>query len=126
MEVITHFTTFPLVKLAVEYDALFNPTTGALSTDHWYEGVVPKLVPDAVKVNEAPAHDGFEPDVKAIEDVGVNEETNDIVIAFEVAVVVLAQVELDVSTHVTICPFVRAAELYVEVFPPTFCEPTIH
>ncbi len=60
------------------------------------------MVPDAVNVKEAPAQDGFDPDVKAMADVGVNEETNDIVIAFEVAVGVIAHAELDVMTHVTI------------------------
>lgn len=54
-----------------------------------------------MKVNAEPAQDGLVPDVSAIATDGVAVEVTIIVIAFEVAVGVLAQIEFEVIIHVT-------------------------
>ena len=63
--------------------------------------MVPPLVGVAVKVNALPAQDGLVPVVRAIETEGTTLAVMLIVIAFDVAVVGLAQGELDVITQVT-------------------------
>ena len=63
--------------------------------------MVPPLVGVAVKVNALSAQDGLVPVVRAIETDGTTLAVMLIVIAFDVAVVGLAQGALDVITQVT-------------------------
>ena len=63
--------------------------------------MVPPLVGVAVNVNALPAQDGLVPVVSAIETEGTTLAVMLIVIAFDVAVVGLAQGALDVITQVT-------------------------
>jgi hypothetical protein len=96
------------------------------STFHWYAGVVPPLVGVAVKVNELPEHVGFDPDVRAMDTEGVTFAFTVTVIAFDVAVVGLAQASLDVITQVTTCPLVNDEVVNVELFVPAFDPSTFH
>jgi hypothetical protein len=66
------------------------------------------LVGVAVNVAEEPAHIGLVPVVSAIETAGTRVAFTVIVIPALVAVVGLAQEELDVMIHVTTWPFVSA------------------
>lgn len=49
-----------------------------------------------------------------------------IVMVFEVAVVGEAQAELDVSTHVTVCPLVSVVVVNVALLVPAFVPLTFH
>ena len=84
-------------------------------TCHWYVGVVPPFVGVAVNVTDDPAHiapTGLATTLTEGTTVGFTV----IVIPVLVAVVGAAQGELEVSIHVTICPFVNVDE--VNVVPP--------
>lgn len=80
----------------------------------------------ALNVSVCPPQVGFVPAVNAIETLGAIAVPETIVIADELAVVGLAQLKLDVKTHVTACPFNNAAEVYVELFVPAFNPSTFH
>jgi hypothetical protein len=79
-----------------------------------------------VKVNELPEHDGFDPVVKAMATDGVTLVVILMVIVFEVAVVALTHVALDVITQVTICPLVNDEVVNVALFVPAFAPSTFH
>ena len=79
-----------------------------------------------MNVTEEPEHPGLVPVVNTIATVGATEELIDIVIPELVAVVGLAQEELEVITHVTICPLVRADDVNVGEFVPAFVPFTFH
>ena len=78
-----------------------------------------------MNVNDWPPQAGFVPAVKAVEIVGAIVPLVDIVIGVDVAVVGLAQLKLEVITHVTTCPFVNEEEVYVAPFV-TFTPSTFH
>ena len=88
--------------------------------------MVPPLVGVAVNVSEFPAQDGLVPVVRAIETEGTTLAVMLIVIAFDVAVVGLAQGELDVITQVTTCPLVSDEVVNVGLFVPAFAPSTFH
>ncbi len=69
---------------------------------------------------DEPAHIGLLPLVTAIETDGVSIGFTTIVILFELAVVGLAHVAVDVMIHATACPFVRDDDVNVALFVPTF------
>ena len=82
------------------------------------------MVGVAVKVTEVP-----EQMVVAVVETltdGVTEELTVIAMVFDVAVVVLTQLELLVSTQLTICPFVNAGVVNVELLVPAFVPFTNH
>ena len=66
------------------------------------------------------------PAVSAIETAGVTLAFTVIVMPFDVAVAGLAQVALEVRTHVTICPFVNVVVVKVALFVPAFVPFTFH
>ncbi len=84
------------------------------------------MVAVAVKVKALFAQPGLEPLVKAIEIDGVTVAVLFIVILFEVAVVLVAQVSLDVNTQVTASAFTKAVDVKVERFVPAFIPFTFH
>ena len=55
-EVITTVITSPLTRALLVYMLLVAPLIGIAPLYHWYIGVVPPLVGDAVNVTEVPAH----------------------------------------------------------------------
>ena len=57
---------------------------------------------------------------------GVTEELTVIAMVFDVAIVVLTQVELLVSTQLTICPLVNEVVVNVELLVPAFVPFTNH
>ena len=71
---------------------------------HWYEGVAPPFVGVAVNVAVVPEQIVF-PGLAAMLTDGVTDPDTDIVIAFDVAVVGLAQASDEVITTVTTSPF---------------------
>ncbi len=75
---------------------------------------------------DEPAHIGLLPLVTAIETDGVSIGFTTMLILFEVAVVGLAHVAVEVMIQVTACPFVRDDEVNVELFVPTFEPFTCH
>lgn len=93
-------------------------------TFHWYDGVEPPLVGEAVKVTFWPPH--MLVVVADIDTAGVTGEVTSIVTAFEVAVVVETQLALEVITTVTTSPFTRLDEVNVAEFVPTFVVFTFH
>lgn len=104
-----HCTTSLFTNDVLVYVELFVPTFIPF-TCHWYEGVVPPLVGEAVNVSEVPGQLGFVPLVNAIETLGVTVVVMFIVILFDNAVGMLAQGELDVIMHVTKSPFANEEE----------------
>lgn len=64
-----------------------------------------------MNVNDWPPHAGLVPEVKAVVMVGAMVPLVDIVVELDVAVVGLAQLKLEVITHVTTCPFVNEDEV---------------
>jgi hypothetical protein len=87
---------------------------------------VPPFVGVAVNVTDEPAHVGLFPEVIAIETAGTKTGLTVIVIPFDVAVVGLAQVAVDVITQVTTCPLVNVAVANVALFVPEFVPFTFH
>lgn len=82
------------------------------------------MVGVAVKVTEVP-----EQMVVAVVETltdGVTEELTVIAMVFDVAIVVLTQVELLVSTQLTICPLVNEVVVNVELLVPAFVPFTNH
>lgn len=65
----------------------------------------------AVNVNDSPPHAGLVPEVMAVVMVGVMVPLVVIVVELDVAVVGLAQLKLEVITHVTTCPFANEDEV---------------
>jgi len=88
--------------------------------------VVPPFVGITVKVIEEPAHVGLVPAVIAIETAGTNTGFKVIVIPALVAVVGLAQGELDVITHVTTSPLTKVVVVYIGLLVPAFMPFTFH
>jgi hypothetical protein len=64
--------------------------------------------------------------VSAMLTVGISKGFTDIVIPLLVAVVGLAQVALEVMTHVTTCPLVSEVVVKVELLLPTLDPLTFH
>ena len=62
----------------------------------------------------------------AIEIEGTTEETTEIVIVFELAVLADKQLAFEVNTQLTCDPFVKAEFEYVELFVPTFAPFNFH
>ena len=87
---------------------------------------MPPLVGVAVKVIDCPAHIGFVPAVMAMLTLGVTVGLTVVTIAFEVAGLAVTPGKLEVITHVTDCPFVKAVEVYVEEFVPILTPLTFH
>ena len=85
---------------------------------------MPPLVGVAVKVTDVPAQKLVV--FAAIKTVGVTLVVTDIVIVLEVAVVLVAQAELEVKTQVTVCPLVSVLVANVALFPPTLVPFTFH
>jgi hypothetical protein len=110
LEVIIHVTSCPVTSVVEVKVEVPVPTFPPL-TCHWYVGVAPPLLGLAVNVKEAPVQPGLAPVVTAITTAGTNEVFTVIVIAFEVAVVVVAHNAFDVNMQVTICPVVSALEV---------------
>ena len=79
-----------------------------------------------MKIAVEPKHIGFVPVVSAIETAGVTTGFIVIVIPLLVAVVGLAQAELDVITQVITCPLVKAVVVNVDEFVPAFTPSTFH
>ena len=84
------------------------------------------MVGVAVKVTDEPAQVGFVPEVNAMDTEGVNTGLTVIVMPVLVAVVGLAQEAFDVSTQVTICPFVKVVVINVAEFVPALTPATFH
>lgn len=124
LEVKIHVTMSPLAK---DDDVYVAPPVPAFTpfTCHWYVGVAPPLIAVAVYVTEVPAQ--IEPEgLAAIDTEGVTTGFTIIVIALDVAVVGLAQDELDVKIQVTISLFVNAVDVYVALPVPTLLPFTCH
>lgn len=83
------------------------------------------MVDVAVNVNDWPPQAGFVPEVKAVAMVGEMVPLVVTVIGVDVAVVGLAQLKLEVISHVTTCPFVNEEEVYVTPFA-TFTPSNFH
>ncbi len=75
---------------------------------------------------DEPAHIGLVPLVTAIDTDGVSIGFTTILILFELAVVGLAHVAVDVMIHVTACPLVKVDVVNVALFVPTFEPFTCH
>ncbi len=88
-----------MVKALVVNVALLLPTSAA-PIFHWYEGVVPGLVGVAVNVTDDPEQIVV-PEPLTILTLGVTDGLTVIVRLFEVAVVGIAQAELEVNTQET-------------------------
>ena len=86
---------------------------------------MPPFVGVAVNVTLVPVQ-MVVPVLAPIEIAGVRTGFTVIAIAFDVAVVGLAQVALLVSTQVTICPLVNVVVVNVALFVPTFDPFTFH
>lgn len=78
-----------------------------------------------MNVCDWPPQAGLVPEVKAVVMVGAMVPLVAIVIGVDVAVVGLAQLKLEVITHVTTCPFVNDEEVYVAPFV-TFTPSSFH
>lgn len=93
-------------------------------TFHWYDGLIPGFVAVAVKVTLV-----AEQIVVALAlmlSVGVWAALTFTVIPFEVAVLFDKQLALDVSTQVTVCPFVSALVVNVALLVPVFTPLIFH
>ena len=123
LEVIVQVITSLFANEAFVYVALFVPTFVPFNF-HWYAGVVPPLVGVAVKVTVEPEQNGLL--LAAIATAGTTEEVTVIVIAFDVAVGVVAQAELEVTTHVITSLFVIETGVNVAALVPAFTPFTIH
>ena len=73
-------------------------------TFHWYEGVVPPLVGDAVNVTDVPAQTGFAEE--AMETEAVTFGFTDIAIEFDVAGEPETQVAFEVKIQVIASPLI--------------------
>ena len=122
-DVSTQVTTSLLFKVAevnvVELVPLFVPFTF-----HWYAGVVPPLVGVAVNVTLVPAQ--IVVAVAAMLTLTGKFGFTVMVMVFDVAGLPVAQVALDVNTHVTVFPFVNVADVNVGELVPAFTPFTFH
>ncbi len=84
------------------------------------------MVGTAVNVKEAPAQAGLVPVVKEAETAGATDGLIVIVIPALVAVVGLAQAELEVITQVTTCPLVNVLDVNVALLVPALTPFTFH
>jgi hypothetical protein len=87
--------------------------------------VVPPLVGVAVKVTLAPGQILVEGEA-AMLTLAASPGVTVIVTALDVAGEPVAQARLEVITHVTTSPLLRADEVNVALFVPTFVVPTFH
>ncbi len=87
---------------------------------------MPPLIGVAVKVVDEPAHIGFVPLVKAIETEGIRTRFTTTFIEFEVAVVGMAQVAVDVIIQLTVCPFVKLDVVNIALLLPALAPFTNH
>ena len=77
-------------------------------------------------MSDCPLQVGFEPDVRAMDTVGVSDPVTVMVIPFEMADTGLTHEELEVITQVTVCPLVSELVVYVGLFVPTLFPFTFH
>ncbi len=87
---------------------------------------MPPLIGVAVKVVDEPEHIGLLPLVIAIETEGVSTGFTTTFNEFEVAVVGVAQVAVDVIIQLTVCPFVKLDVVNIALFVPAFAPFTNH
>ena len=92
-------------------------------TFHWYGGVPPPLLGDAVNVAVTPEQ--IEVDEAAILRLGATVPVTVIVTTFDVAVKVVAHVALLVITQLTVCPLLNVLTNVV-AFVPAFTPFTFH
>ena len=122
VDVKIHVTFAPFVNEEDEYEALFVPTFDPF-TCHWYVGVVPPFVAVAVYVALVPEQIEVVPEIE-IE--GVTYAFTVVVMAFEVAGLLVAPAKFEVIIQVTICPVVNDVVVYVGLFVPTLEPFTCH
>ncbi len=87
---------------------------------------MPPLIGVAVKVVDAPAHIGLLPLVIAIETEGIIIGFTTTLIEFEVAVLGLAHVAVDVITQLTVCAFVKLEVVNIALLLPALVPFTNH
>jgi ribosomal protein L25 (general stress protein Ctc) len=109
-EVMVQATTAAAVSDVVVKVAAFVPAAVPL-TVHEYEGALPPLVGEAVKVTDAPAQVGLEPVVRAMLTAGADGVDTVTVIELEVAGLPITPLKLDVITQVTTSPLTHVDEL---------------
>ena len=80
----------------------------------------------AVSVTIESGQKGLPPPVTAIESEGVNDELTTMVIALEVAVLVVRQEAFDVMIHLITLPFVIVLDVYTGLLVPTLVVPDFH
>jgi hypothetical protein len=124
LDVMMQVTTSPLTSEEEMYVVPPVPTLDPF-TCHWYVGVAPPLTGTAVNVTELPAQTVL-PGLADTLTAGVTIGFTVMVIPAEVAVVGLAQGELEVKVHVTISPFARPDVVYVVPVAPTVLPLTSH
>jgi hypothetical protein len=125
LEVSTTETVCPFVNKVVLYVGLLEPT-GAAPTYHWYEGVEPPLVGVAVKLTLVPAQMISSASDETIDTLTGRFAFTVVVFPALVAGLPVAQVALEVSTTVTVWPFVNAVVANVALFVPTGDPPIYH
>ena len=84
------------------------------------------MVGVAVKVTDAPAQEGLEPVVSAIETAGADGAVTVMVMAFDVAGLPITPLWFEVITQVTISPETSDEELNVAELVPTLAPFTFH
>jgi hypothetical protein len=99
-EVTVHVITSPLFNVEELNVARFVPALEPLIC-HWYEGELPPFVTETQNITMEPAQVGFDPDAIETVAVGAGAEFTVIVIPALVTVDGLAQLALDVISHVT-------------------------
>lgn len=113
----TQFTIAPLVNDVDVNVALFVPLFTPF-TFHWYAGVVPPLVIEAVKTTLDPEHT----EVVGVEMVIVGAEAifTVMLIGVEITVGVEIHAAFDVISQVTTSPLFQVEDEYTAAFVPTF------
>ena len=124
-EVMVQATTAPAVSDVVVKVAAFVPAALPF-TVHAYDGVLPPLVGEAVKVTDAPAQVGFVPVVCAMLTAGADGAFTVTVIELDVAGLPITPLWLEVITQLTMSPVAHVDELYVAAFVPTLAPFTFH
>jgi hypothetical protein len=119
-----HVTVWPFVREEVVKTGLLVPAFVPF-TFHCHEFPVPPLTV-AVKVALPPLQTGFDPPVCAIVAVALPAGRIVSEIPLDVAVEVVVQMALLVSTQVTVCPFVILLLLKTALLVPAFTPFTFH
>jgi hypothetical protein len=106
LEVIMQLTIAPLVRVEEVKTELLLPVLTPF-TFHWYAGFVPPLPGCAVKDSSNPAQRGLVPELRLIVTEEIRIELTVMVMPELTAVGVIAQVELEVISQLTILPLLR-------------------